>query len=84
MPHHKSCKKRLLTSRKANLANRAERSRLRHALRDFRALTDRDAAAERLPAVVSLLDRMAKKGIIKRQRADRLKSRLSSQQRPQG
>ena len=76
MPHHKSCKKRLLTSRKSNLANRAERSLMRHELRDYRAMTDKDAAATKLPAMVSLLDKMAKKGVIKKEKADRLKSRL--------
>jgi len=81
MPHHKSCKKRLITSRKANLSNRAERSRVRHALRDFRALSDKEAAAGQLPGMISLLDKMAKKGIIKKEKADRLKSRLYAHQR---
>ncbi len=84
MPHHKSCKKRLITSRKANLANRAERSHMRHQLRDFRGLTDKDAAAGKLPEMISLLDKMAKKGIIKKQKADRLKSRLYAHQRALG
>jgi len=81
MPHHKSCKKRLITSRKSNLAQRAARSRIRHELRDFRAVTDKEAAAGKLPAMVSLLDRMAKRGVIKKEKADRLKSRLYAFQR---
>jgi len=81
MPHHKSCKKRLITSRKANLVNRAERSVMRHALRDYRALSDKDTAAEKLPGMISMLDKMAKKGIIKKEKSDRLKSRLYAHQR---
>jgi len=77
MPHHKSCKKRLKTSEKARIYNKAYRSHLRHNLRDFRRLDDAAEATAKLPALSSQLDTLVKKGIIKRNMASRLKSRLA-------
>lgn len=76
MPQHKSCKKRLKTSNKSRLYNRAYTSQMRKQLKSYRDL-DPQGAAEALPGVYAMLDTMARKGIIKRQKADRLKSRLS-------
>ena len=53
MPHHKSCKKRLKTSRKARLYNRAYKSHLRSNIKEFRNLTDAAEAASRLPGLAS-------------------------------
>jgi small subunit ribosomal protein S20 len=57
------------------------RTRLRHALRDIRAAIDSGDAAEVKDALrntISLVDKMAGKGIIHRNTAGRYKSRLSS------
>jgi small subunit ribosomal protein S20 len=62
--------------------NRALRSKLRTALKDIRgALTAGDIAAVRskLQATVSLIDKMAGKGIIHGNTAGRYKSRLMKQ-----
>jgi small subunit ribosomal protein S20 len=59
--------------------NRALRSKLRTALKDIRsAISDNDLAAvkTKLQATVSLIDKMAGKGIIHRNAASRYKSRL--------
>jgi small subunit ribosomal protein S20 len=61
--------------------NRQFRSRLRNALRAIRAAIDRNdltAAKDALKATVSLVDRMASKGIIHRNAAGRYKSRLQT------
>jgi small subunit ribosomal protein S20 len=61
--------------------NRQLRSRLRGALKAIRAAVDKndfDAVKEQLKETVSLVDRMASKGIIHRNAAARYKSRLSS------
>lgn len=76
MPHHKSCKKRLKTSEKSRVYNRAYVSQLRGSLKSFRALEGAEEAKAALPGLSSMLDRLAKKGIIKHNRASRLKSRL--------
>jgi len=62
-------------------ANRQMRSRLRTALKAIRAsLDDNDVAGAKaaLSTTVSIVDKMATKGIIHRNTAGRYKSRLSS------
>jgi len=61
--------------------NRQFRSRLRNALRDVRAAiagNDLAGAKTALKQTISLIDRMASKGIIHRNAAGRYKSRLST------
>jgi len=61
--------------------NRQMRTRLRRALRDIRAAIDSGTPAEVKDALrntISLVDKMAGKGIIHRNTAGRYKSRLAS------
>jgi len=61
--------------------NRQMRTRLRRALRDIRAAIDGGSEGDvkdALRSTISLVDRMAGKGIIHRNTAGRYKSRLSS------
>lgn len=76
MPQHKSCEKRLKQDVKRNARNRAAMSSLRLALRSYRALEAGKRPAE-YAAFQSLLDRAVTKGIISKNRAARLKSRLT-------
>lgn len=76
MPHHKSCKKRLKTAGKARVLNRAYMSQMRTRLKKFRSTDSVAEASALLPELSGFLDRLAKKGIIKENRASRLKSRL--------
>lgn len=62
-------------------ANRQMRSRLRTALKSIRASLDEndvDGAKAALSKTVSIVDKMATKGIIHRNTAGRYKSRLSA------
>jgi len=77
MPHHKSAIKRVRTNEKSRLRNVAARTRLRRAVRSFRAAAQPTEADTLLREAISELDRAAKRGIIKRSTADRQKSRLS-------
>jgi small subunit ribosomal protein S20 len=76
MPQHKSCFKRIKQDVKRTARNRAARGNLRTALRTFRELEAGKRPAD-YPAFQSLLDRAVAKGIISRNKAARLKSRLS-------
>jgi small subunit ribosomal protein S20 len=61
--------------------NRQMRTRLRRALRDIRAAIDEGDAAQVKDALrntISLVDKMAGKGLIHRNTAGRYKSRLAS------
>ncbi len=61
--------------------NRQQRSELRTALKKIRSAIDAkdlDGARKALSATVSIVDKMAKKGIIHRNTAARYKSRIAS------
>jgi small subunit ribosomal protein S20 len=77
MPHHKSAAKRVKTNEKARLSNVAVKSRMRSAVKAVRSATKRDEAEAALKAAISILDRTAAKGVIKRETASRQKSRLA-------
>ena len=79
MATHASALKAHRQSLKNRERNRQYRSRLRSALKDIRAALDgKDltAAKAALKETVSLVDKMASKGIIHRNAAGRYKSRL--------
>ena len=60
--------------------NRKYRSQLRSTLKEIRSVIDKDqnAAKKQLGAAISLIDKMAGKGIIHRNTASRYKSRLTA------
>jgi small subunit ribosomal protein S20 len=81
LPHHKSAKKRVITNEKSRLRNRQNRAELRSTVKGFRALAEageKDQMAAKLPAMHSLVDVQARKGVIPKRRASRLKSRLAA------
>lgn len=80
MASHKSALKAHKQSVVNRDANRQARTRLRSSLKSIRkALTDGDAdgVKGRLNETVSLIDKMAKKGVIHDNAASRYKSRLA-------
>ena len=70
MPHHKSAKKRLRQSKEQRLRNRGHRTELRKAIRAAREHSDSVIAG------ISAADTAARRGIIHRNKAARLKSRI--------
>jgi small subunit ribosomal protein S20 len=79
VPHHKSAKKRLKTAQLRNERNRQNRSAMRTAVKAFRS--QQGTAEEKAQALVgmySMLDSQARKGVIPKKRASRLKSRLAA------
>jgi len=77
MAHHKSAKKRIRQTKKRNLYNRYYAKTVRNAVRNFRTLTDKVLAVQQLPSINSLLDKLAKKGIIHKNKAANLASKLT-------
>jgi len=49
----------------------------RNAVRELRAVEDKNAAGEKLPDVISMIDKLAKKGVIHKNKASNLKSKLT-------
>ena len=79
MANHKSSKKRIKQTITKNESNRYYGKITRNAVRKFRATTDKNEAAAQLPAVSSMLDKLAKKGVIHANKAANLKSKLAKQ-----
>lgn len=77
MPHHKSAAKRVITNEKSRQRNIAATTRMRSAIKDVRSATTRSAGLAVLKTTSAVLDRTASKGVIKRETADRHKSRLA-------
>ena len=77
MANHKSSVKRIRQTETRNERNRYQHKTARNAVRDLRASTDKKAASERLPKVSGMLDKLAKRNIIHKNKASNLKSSLS-------
>lgn len=77
MANHKSALKRIRQNEKRKLHNRYYHKTARNAVRVLRGLSNKKEASEMFPKVVSMIDRLAKKNIIHRNKAANLKSKLS-------
>jgi small subunit ribosomal protein S20 len=77
MANHKSSLKRIRSNDKKRLHNRYYARTMRNAVKQFRDLNEKSAAAEKLPTIVSLIDKLAKKSIIHKNKAANLKSKLT-------
>lgn len=76
MAHHKATKKSIRQSAKKRLANRYNGKTTRNALRKLRATEDKGEAEKSLPDVVAMIDKLAKRNIIHKNKAANLKSKL--------
>jgi small subunit ribosomal protein S20 len=77
MANHKATKKDTRQVAKRREKNRYQGKTTRNAMRDLRATTDATEAKENLPAVLSKIDKLAKKGVIHKNKAANLKSSLA-------
>jgi len=76
MANHKSQFKRIRQNEKRRLENRYWGKTMRNALKKLRNTHDVAEAKTKIPEVVSLIDKVAKKGIIHKNKAANLKSGL--------
>ena len=76
MAHHKSALKRIRQTEKRRLENRYYKKTARTAVKNLRELKDKAEALTFLPKVVSMIDRLAKRGNIHHNKASNLKSGL--------
>ena len=76
MANHSATKKDVRQSTKRNERNRYYGKTTRNAIRDLKA-SDKTVAAEQLPKVASMIDRLAKRGTIHKNKAANLKSKLA-------
>ncbi|MCL1942159.1 MAG: 30S ribosomal protein S20 [Candidatus Azobacteroides sp.] len=77
MANHQSSLKRIRQSSARRLRNRYYAKTARNAVRKLRATSDKAEASALLPKVVSMLDKLAKKNVIHKNKASNLKSKLT-------
>jgi small subunit ribosomal protein S20 len=77
MANHKSAEKRIRNSEVKNERNRYQAKSTRTAIKKLRTAKDKKEAAEMLPNISSMLDKLAKKNIIHKKKAANLKSELA-------
>ncbi|WP_319591405.1 30S ribosomal protein S20 [uncultured Draconibacterium sp.] len=79
MAHHKSALKRIRQDEKKRVHNKYYAKTTRNAIRDLRNTTDKAEAKKLYPSVVAMIDKLAKRNIIHKNKAANLKSKLSTQ-----
>ena len=77
MANHKATKKDTRQAAKRRERNRYYGKTTRNAVRDIKVVTDGSTFSEKLPTVISMIDKLAKRGIIHKNKAANLKSKLA-------
>ena len=77
MANHKSAIKRIKQTETRRLLNKYKHKTARNAVRDLRAKDNKKEAAEMLPKVTAMLDKLTKTNIIHKNKAANLKSKLT-------
>lgn len=76
MANHAATRKSVRQSAKRNERNRYQGKTTRNAIRDFRKLDSKEVANGQFPELASKIDKLAKRGIIHKNKAGNLKSKL--------
>ena len=77
MANHKSAQKRIRSNDVKRLRNKYQHKTTRNAVRKLRSLKDKKEANDLLPLVTSMLDKLAKRNIIHKNKASNIKSKLA-------
>ena len=77
MANHSATKKSVRKNAKRNERNRYQGKTTRNAIRVFKLIDNKEEASEKIPSIISRIDKMAKSGIIHKNKAANLKSKLT-------
>ncbi|HCE58474.1 MAG TPA: 30S ribosomal protein S20 [Prolixibacteraceae bacterium] len=77
MANHKSALKRIRQNETKRLHNRYYAKTTRNAIKALRNTSDKEEAAKLYPEVISMIDKLAKRNIIHKNKASNLKSKLA-------
>ena len=77
MANHSATKKDVRQATKRRDRNRYYGKTTRNAIRDLKAIGEQAAYDEKLPNIISQIDKLAKRGIIHKNKAANLKSKLA-------
>jgi small subunit ribosomal protein S20 len=76
MANHKSAEKRIRSNDTKRVRNRYQAKTTRNLLKELRSNTDKSKVAAMVPEVSAMLDRLAKKNVIHKNKAANLKSSI--------
>jgi small subunit ribosomal protein S20 len=77
MANHKSSIKRIRSNDAKRLRNRYQAKTMRNAMKDLRNDDVKSSASVKLPKVIAMVDKLAKKSVIHKNKASNLKSKLT-------
>ena len=77
MANHKSAIKRIRSNESKRVLNKYQHKSARTAMAKLEKLEDKKEAGEMLPAVLGMVDKLAKRNIIHKNKASNLKSKLT-------
>ncbi len=77
MANHHSAEKRIRQTEARRLRNRYYSKTTRNAVRKLRSVTNKEEAVTLYPKVSSMLDKLAKRNVIHKNKASNLKSKLA-------
>ncbi len=77
MANHKATRKDVRQSAKRRERNRYYGKTTRNAIRELKIVDDQKVFDEKLPNIISQIDKLAKRGIIHKNKAANLKSKLA-------
>ncbi len=77
MANHKATRKDVRQATKRRERNRYYGKTTRNAIRNLLATSEKEAATEKLPKVISMIDKLAKRNVIHKNKANNLKSKLT-------
>ncbi len=77
MANHKSALKRIRSNEARHLRNKYQHKTTRNAIKKLKSLEVKKEAEEMFPSVVAMIDKLAKKNVIHRNKAANLKSKLA-------
>ena len=79
MAHHKSALKRIRQTEKRRVHNKYYAKTTRNAIKALRNASDKGEAEKLFPSVSAMIDKLAKRNIIHKNKAANLKSKLAVQ-----
>ena len=77
MANHPSALKRIRQNEARRLHNRYFQKSMRNAIRKFRSLENKKEATEQLPKLYTIIDKLAKRNMIHKNKAANLKSSIT-------
>jgi small subunit ribosomal protein S20 len=77
MAHHQSAKKRIRQNEEHKLNNKYYARTTRNAIKKLKTTTDKKEANKLYPEIASMLDKLAKRNIIHKNKSSNIKSKLA-------